>query len=137
MYLEVLLDGWKEAEKRVKAVGKKGKATKHHAAGGTDVVENLSMKELAEFLDVHPFAKIIIIINTHSLDETGAFVWGGTTPADFKTCYMHPVCVPTIHAIQDLTYSHIAIEGLPSTRDLPVSIQHPESPTPLSQMPDH
>ena len=48
MYLEVFLDGWKEAEKRAKAVGKKGKATKRHAAGGTDVVENLSMKELAE-----------------------------------------------------------------------------------------
>ena len=93
MYLEVFLDGWKESEKCTKNVRKKGKATKRHAAGDMNIVENLSMKELAEFLNDHPLAKIIIIINTHSLNQTGAFMWGGTTAVDYKTCYMYPVCV--------------------------------------------
>jgi len=65
-----------------------------------DVVENLSMKELTEFLNDHPLTKIIIIINTHSLDKTGHSCGGGTNGHGLKNMlYVPSMCMRPFHAI--------------------------------------
>ena len=37
------------------------------------------------FLKAHPMAKIIVIIDTHCLDN-GTFVWKGATPTEYTSC---------------------------------------------------
>jgi hypothetical protein len=48
------------------------------------------------FLKHHQTAKIIIVIDTHSLEEDGAFVWGGTS-GSYKGCKLQQIlqdCIP-------------------------------------------
>lgn len=42
--------------------------------------------ELSAFLKRHPTAKIVLIIDTHCLRETGLFVWGGHDAASYQAC---------------------------------------------------
>src|SRR5882757_2533625 len=37
------------------------------------------------FLEEHPMAKIVIIIDTHSM-ENGFFIWTGNSPEDYRAC---------------------------------------------------
>ena len=41
---------------------------------------------------MHTTAKVIIAL-THSLDGSGAFVWGGTDESNFQVCFMNDVSV--------------------------------------------
>jgi hypothetical protein len=43
--------------------------------------------EAERFLKRFPTAKIVIILDTHSV-ENGAFVWSGSSPETYRTCYM-------------------------------------------------
>jgi hypothetical protein len=48
------------------------------------------------FLKQHKTTKIIIMINTHSFEEDGAFVWGGTS-GSYKGCKLLQIvqdCIP-------------------------------------------
>ena len=42
------------------------------------------------FLDGHPLAKIVVVIDTHS-ESNGSFIWGGNSPETYKTCSMNDV----------------------------------------------
>ena len=100
-HVEVLLDGKTDKEKR---------------GARTD-------DRLNAFLMNHPTAKIIIIVNTHSLDESGAFVWGGTNPRNYLTCYMFEVGVPLYPTWPMLTSdTHIDTQRLPPNGGLAVYI---------------
>jgi hypothetical protein len=43
-----------------------------------------------KFLHKHPTAKIVIIIDTHCL-ENGAFVWNGNSPTSYEACSLYEV----------------------------------------------
>lgn len=47
--------------------------------------------EAAELLQQNPTAKIVIVIDTHCLDETGGFIWSGTEPSTFEACSLKEV----------------------------------------------
>jgi hypothetical protein len=44
-----------------------------------------------DFLDCHPTAKIVVIIDTHCLEETGGFIYKGNTPDTYEACSMEEV----------------------------------------------
>ena len=46
----------------------------------------------AKFMEVHPTAKIVVIVDTHAADN-GYFVWVGDTPDDFRSCSLLEVGV--------------------------------------------
>ena len=48
--------------------------------------------EATLFLKQHPMAKIIVVVDTHCL-ENGAFVYEGDSPANFKACLLPEVGV--------------------------------------------
>jgi hypothetical protein len=37
----------------------------------------LPYPDITKFLATHPSAKIVLVVDTHCLQETGAFVWAG------------------------------------------------------------
>ena len=47
--------------------------------------------EAGDFLDRHPMVKIVVIIDTHCLEETGAFIYQGSSPESYKGCGMDEV----------------------------------------------
>ena len=83
--LEVLLDG-----------------SRHGRVNTTQGVGRVDANEAGTFLDTHPTAKIIIIIDAHCL-ENGAFVWTGNDPVSFQGCYMPEVSTKSLCAMQNLT----------------------------------
>ena len=46
-----------------------------------------------KFLSSRKTAKIVVVIDTHCLEETGAFVWCGKTPTDYQACRLDRVSV--------------------------------------------
>lgn len=45
-----------------------------------------------DLLAHHPAAKIVVIVDTHCLEESGNFIWkGADTTADFESCCLHEV----------------------------------------------
>jgi hypothetical protein len=64
------------------------------------------------FLDTHPTAKIVIIIDTHCL-ENGAFVWRGCDPVSFEACYMPEVSTKSLCAMQNLTGRQLLRDCIP------------------------
>ena len=47
--------------------------------------------EVSNFLDQHPTAKIIVIIDTHCIQETGGFLWRGTDSESYQSCSLYDV----------------------------------------------
>ena len=47
----------------------------HNGPGGPTILP--PRPDVTEFLTKHLLAKIVIVIDTHCLQETGGFVWGG------------------------------------------------------------
>ena len=47
----------------------------HNKPGGPTILP--PRPDVTEFLEKYPLAKIVIVIDTHCLQETGGFVWGG------------------------------------------------------------
>ena len=47
--------------------------------------------EVEEFLQEHKTAKIVVIIETH-LMENGRFIWCGHNPDTYKVCTLWEVC---------------------------------------------
>lgn len=43
------------------------------------------------FLKAHPMAKIVVVVDTHCLDN-GSFVWKGATPTEYSSCTLLEVC---------------------------------------------
>src|SRR5579872_7244378 len=46
-----------------------------------------TIKKAERFLDDHPRAKIVVVIDTHASDN-GAFVWKGSDDDTFEACFM-------------------------------------------------
>jgi hypothetical protein len=42
--------------------------------------------EVTSFLKKHPTAKIIVIVDTHCLQESGEFIWSGGGQTDYGLC---------------------------------------------------
>jgi len=47
--------------------------------------------EAGDFLDRHTTARIVVIIDTHCLEETGAFIYKGSAPDSYEACCMEEV----------------------------------------------
>jgi hypothetical protein len=47
--------------------------------------------EVTSFLKMHPTAKIIVVVDTHCLQESGEFVWSGSGSTDFGVCMLRDV----------------------------------------------
>lgn len=62
----------------------------------------ISANEAGIFLSIHRTAKIVIIIDTHCL-ENGAFVWVGNDPVSYQACFMPLVSTRLSCAMQNLT----------------------------------
>lgn len=50
----------------------------------------VSPQSAARFLATNSAAKIVVVVDTHSLEETGSFVWKGSDedPLDFQVCLL-------------------------------------------------
>jgi hypothetical protein len=58
--------------------------------GDTDIIHQAVDEPVAaakEFLDRHPTAKIVVIIDTHSA-ENGGFIYEGNSPGNYQMCFM-------------------------------------------------
>ena len=51
-----------------------------------------SIKAAEQFLEEFPNAKIVVIIDTHSLED-GRFLWTGKNPTTFQSCYLAEVII--------------------------------------------
>jgi hypothetical protein len=53
-----------------------------------------TMKQVQSFLEEHTTAKILIVVSTHCMDDSGFFVWGGSSiKHKFDTCLLDSVGV--------------------------------------------
>lgn len=54
--------------------------------------------EVSDFLDLHPTAKIIVVVDTHSVDGTGGFLWNSKETGEIESCSLYDVSgTPRIH----------------------------------------
>ena len=56
-----------------------------------DGSETSSRRNIKPFLSNNPTAKILVLVDTHCLEETGAFVWKGTDEPTYEACYLQEV----------------------------------------------
>lgn len=64
----------------------------HHEPGQLQQ-SKLPHPEVSAFLTGHPTAKIIVIVDTHSIQETGTFLWNGTRAEDYESCSLFAVSI--------------------------------------------
>jgi hypothetical protein len=58
------------------------------------------LQRAIDFLGQHQTAKVVVVVDTHCLDESGLFVWGGGLKAgDLQACCMEDVCIAQILSI--------------------------------------
>ena len=55
-----------------------------------------------DFLAKNPMAKILVVLDTHSM-ENGSFVWKGNTPPSYEGCSLQEV---SLHLFQRIAYLH-------------------------------
>ena len=79
------LTGGSEGGRRGEGNATSGKAKSKRAQGP------LPVDKIAEFLKKYPTAKIVIVVDTHCLEESGAFIWKGTTPDSYRACSLKEV----------------------------------------------
>ena len=80
--------------------------------GGEEAVDvDLQQQRLTEtsneaetFLKRHRTAKIVVIIDTHCLDENGAFVYTGHSPDTYKACLLPEVSGVKLQRIHSLKH---------------------------------
>ena len=51
----------------------------------------LPYPEVSHFLTRHPLAKIIVVVDTHSVQESGTFLWTGSDSASYESYSLHGV----------------------------------------------
>lgn len=82
-----------------------------------------NLSAVLRFLNKHEWAKILIIVNTHSL-ENGCFVYKGDRPQDFEACSLLEVRSLPHRAVLALPpssahiHTHADSKGLYSARGL-------------------
>lgn len=93
LLVEITLDG-------------KGYSAKSHPAAVTGMVDMstkgskkpkdtplaLGMEKVVELLQANCTARVVVIVSTHCMDDTGMFVWGGTRE-ESSVCTLHHVCI--------------------------------------------
>ena len=52
--------------------------------------------EVRDFLSKHPMAKIIVVVDTHCL-ENRSFVWKGDTPMSYQGCLLLEVSLHLLY----------------------------------------
>ena len=91
MRLSIALDGTVFSASRVASPQVIGR--KKSAALGLDRHELMELKDIEGFLNTYATAKIVVIIDTHSLEESGDFIWSGGGKKKLSGCTLHQVCV--------------------------------------------
>jgi hypothetical protein len=61
-----------------------------HATGRSKAGRALAAA--VDLLNKYPTAKIVVIVDTHSLEESGFFIYTGSTPGEYKACCLNEVC---------------------------------------------
>ena len=56
----------------------------------------LPSPEVTDFLKRHPQARIIVVVDTHCIQETGGFLWYGSEPKSFQSCTLYDVNRPDL-----------------------------------------
>lgn len=51
-----------------------------------------ALADAAAFLEQHATAKIVVVLDTHCIEDDGRFIWGGDK-ANYQTCRMEEVCL--------------------------------------------
>ena len=51
----------------------------------------LPSPEVTNFLDQHRTAKIIVVVDTHCIQETGGFLWYGHDANTYQSCSLYEV----------------------------------------------
>ena len=51
----------------------------------------LPYPEVSDFLDRRPSARIIVVIDTHCIQDTGGFLWDGNSAESYKSCELYDV----------------------------------------------
>ena len=99
----------------------------HGTVNMTQYGSRVGSEAVGRFLATHTTAKIVVIVDTHCLEETGYFVWKGTQPNNYEICTMklvstrtshvpHPVsptgsCLRTASPLEYTNISHQATNG--------------------------
>lgn len=92
---------------------------------GEDHRDSQTDKEVLDFLEMHPLARIIVVVDTHCFQESGGFIWMGHDTDTYLGCTLWEVSsgLPQI-ALGGMAnmYSFIADEGLPprNARAVPI-----------------
>jgi len=87
---------------------------KPHARKATKRVRD--REAAADFLENNPTAKIVVVLDTHCLEETGAFIYNGDTPDSYESCHMVHVsisCIAVTCGVLYLTCMQIISECIP------------------------
>ena len=81
----------------VSLLGESSKTTVTNRTKARKVEDRDPVKVVDKFLECYTTAKIIIVIDTHAV-ENGWFAYGGDTPSDYKTCCLEEVgpCVACV-----------------------------------------
>ena len=78
----------------IKLNSKKGKAVqdpRNSGALGVDRLEELSLDGVEQFLLKHKTAKIIVVVDTHCMEDSGDFVYRGGGKQQLGICTLHQV----------------------------------------------
>jgi hypothetical protein len=67
--------------------------------------------QAVKFLDRNSTAKIVVIVDTHCMQDSGLFVWGGKRGEASLACHLITVCVMSLRTI-DLPHTSTAPQGL-------------------------
>lgn len=96
------------------------------ATQGSTKQEQKKYEVVRTFLNAHPTARIIVVVDTHCLEDSGAFIWKGDTPDTYEGRSLLEVCTENCGLGHHLTV-HLDYRALhpPSGLGLPAEREHP------------
>ena len=86
--------------KQKKKKSSKSKGQKHESSESKGQ-KHEHFAQVVEFLGQHPTAKIVFIVDTHCLEETGLFLWAGQDATNYQTSTLLDV---SLHALIYCSY---------------------------------
>ena len=96
---------------------------------------NKPVSDVRTFLKDHPSAKIVVVIDTHCLDN-GAFVYQGSTPMSYAACYLPEASTTSHFIIVAAADSHTDTQGLHPVGGPKICLGWAKDPETSSQKPD-
>lgn len=127
----VLADTVVSNESTAGVTAEPGGKPKGKRKGGPKV--SVSVKEIEDFLNYYPTAKIVVVIETHCL-ENGRFVWTGESPTTYEACSLLEVRLGRIPP-QSFVDIFADCKGLHPAGRLPVHLRRERYSRPPSPQP--